>query len=92
MLVTFKTDAYPNITLSGDGALAMLKMIGHSATVPDSIRAEDVSKARGLLKTSIVASKTFSPVSAKDAVELVVSVAHRGMPLINLLAAARKYI
>jgi hypothetical protein len=33
MLVTFTTDAYADITMFGDVALAMLKMMGHSATV-----------------------------------------------------------
>jgi hypothetical protein len=88
MLVTFSTDSYPNITLFGDDALAMLKMMGHSATVPGSIRAEDVPKALGLLKTSIAASKDLPP--AKDADEPAVSIAHRGMPLIELLTAAVK--
>jgi hypothetical protein len=87
MLVRFKTDAYPNITLSADDALGMLTMMGNSANVPCSIRTEDVSKARGLLRTAIVASKTLSPVNAKDAVVPVASVAHRGLPLIDLLAA-----
>jgi hypothetical protein len=90
MLVMFKTDAYPNITMFGDDALAMLKMMGHSATVPGSIRAEDVSEALDLLKTSIAKNKGLPPVNAKDDDEPVVSIAHRGMPLIDLLTAAVK--
>jgi hypothetical protein len=89
MLVTFKTDAHPNITMFGDDALAMLKMMGHSATVPGSIRAEDVSKALDLLKTSIAENRGLPPVNANDD-EPVVSIAHRGMPLIDLLTAAVK--
>ena len=34
MLVTFTTNAYADITMFGDVALAMLKMMGHSGTVP----------------------------------------------------------
>lgn len=90
MLVTFSTDSYPNITLFGDDALAMLKMMGHSATVPGSIRAEDVPKALGLLKTSIAASKDLPPAKTQDTDEPAVSIAHRGMPLIELLIAAVK--
>ena len=90
MLVTFSTDTYPNITLFGDDALAMLKMMGHSATVPGSIRAEDIPAALGMLKASIAASKGLPPVNAKDADEPAVSTAHRAMPLIELLAAAVK--
>ncbi len=90
MLVTFKTDAYPNITMFGDDALAMLKMMGHSATVPGSIRAEDVAHALGQLKDAI--DKQESPPSAatEGKKEQVVSTAHRGMPLIDLLSAAVK--
>lgn len=91
MLVTFSTDSYPNITLFGDDALAMLRMMGHSATVPGSIRAEDVPAALGLLKSAIAASKDAPPpVNVKDTDEPAVSTAHRGLPLIELLTAAAK--
>jgi len=43
MLVTFTTDAYADITMFGDVALAMLKMMGHSATVPSAILEADVT-------------------------------------------------
>ena len=45
MLVTFTTDAYADITMFGDVALATLKMMGHSATVPGAILAADVPAA-----------------------------------------------
>lgn len=90
MLVTFSTDNYPNITLFGDDALAMLKMMGHSATVPGSIRAEDVSHALNLLTSSLAADKALPKVAAKNDEEPVVSTAHRGMPLVELLTAAVK--
>ena len=45
MLVTFTTDAYADITMFGDVALAMLKMMGHSTTVPGAILAADVPAA-----------------------------------------------
>jgi hypothetical protein len=41
MLVTFTTEAYADITMFGDVAVALLKMMGHSGTVPSAIRAED---------------------------------------------------
>ncbi len=90
MLVTFSTDSYANITLFGSDALAMLRMMGHSATVPGSIRAEDVPEALDLLQTAIAASKDASPANTGDADEPVVSLAHRSMPLIELLTAAVK--
>jgi len=90
MLVTFTTDAYADITLFGDVALAMLKMMGHSATVPGAILAEDVPAALSRLRAAIDAEKASPPVEDKGADEPVVSLAHRALPLIELLAAAAK--
>ena len=91
MLITFTTDAYADITMFGDVALAMLKMMGHSATVPGAILAEDVPAALSRLKVAIDAERALPPpVEDKDADDPVVSMAHRALPLINLLAAAAK--
>ena len=90
MLVTFTTNAYSDITLFGDVALAMLKMMGHSATVPGAILAEDVPAALSHLTATIDAEKATPPVEDKDTDEPVVSMAHRALPLIELLAAATK--
>ena len=90
MLVTFSTDEYSDITMFGDVALAMLEMMGHSPTVPGAILAEDVPIALSRLKSATYAN--VSPTSgAEDEGERVVSMAHRALPLIDLLeAAARK--
>lgn len=90
MLVTFTTPAYADITLFGDVALAMLKMMGHSATVPGAILAEDVPAALSRLTAAIDAEKAAPPVEDKNAEEPVVSMAHRALPLIALFAAAAK--
>lgn len=90
MLVTFTTDAYGSITMFGDVALAMLKMMGHSATVPGAILAADVPVALSKLTAAIDADTTPPPVPDKDAEEAEVSMAHRALPLIDLLAAAAK--
>ena len=92
MLVTFTTNAYADITLFGDAALAMLKMMGHSATVPGAILAEDVPAALSRLTAAIEAEKASPPVEDEDedADEPVVSMANRALPLIQLLAAAAK--
>lgn len=89
MLVTFTTDV-ADITMFGDVALAMLKMMGHSATVPDAILAADVPVTLSRLTAAINVEKASPPVEDKDADELVVSMARRAVPLINLLAAAAK--
>jgi hypothetical protein len=90
MLVTFTTDAYADITMFGDVALTMLKMMGHSATVPGAILAADVPAALSRLSAAIDAEKASPPVADNDADEPMVSMAHRALPLINLLATAAK--
>jgi hypothetical protein len=90
MLVTFTTKAYADITMFGNVALAMLKMMGHSATVPGAILAADVPAALGRLTAAIDAEKALPPVADNDGEEPTVSVAHRALPLISLLAAAAK--
>lgn len=92
MLVTFTTDAHANITMFGDVALILLKMMGHSKTVPGAILAADVPMALSRLKAAINTEKASPPVAAKDEDEdddqPAVSIADRALPLINLLAAA----
>ena len=97
MLVTFTTDAYANITMFGDDALSMLKMTGHSATIPSAILAADVPHALSLLTAAVDAAKAANPSQSlvqdkdKDADDSSVSVVKRALPLIELLtAAARK--
>ena len=90
MLVTFTTQGSANITLFGDIALAMLKMMGHSATVPGAILAEDVPVALNRLTAAIAKVKASPPKENKDQNKPGVSMAHRSLPLINLLTAASK--
>ena len=91
MLVTFTTDAYADITMFGDVALTLLKMMGHSKTVPGAILAADVPMALNRLKAAIKNTENAStPVEkeSEDEVERLVSIADRALPLINLLTAA----
>lgn len=90
MLVTFTTDAHADITMFGDVALSMLKMMGHSATVPGAILAADVPAALSKLTAAIDAGKVTVPVDDQDEDEPVVSMANRALPLIDLLTAAAK--
>ncbi|MDV6343957.1 DUF1840 domain-containing protein [Nitrosomonas sp. Is37] len=89
MLVTFKTDI-GDITMFGDVALTMIKMMGHSATIPGAILARDVPMALSRLKANIDAEKASPAVEDEDEDEPVVSMADRALPLINLLTAAAK--
>ena len=90
MLVTFTTDAYADITMFGDVALTMLKMMGHSAIVPGAIMEADVPVALSRLTAAIDAEKASPSIDDKNMDEPVVSMAHRALPLISLLTAAAK--
>lgn len=92
MLVTFTTDVHANITMFEGDALTMLKMMGHSATVPGAILAADVPAALSRLTAAIDAEKISSPVENEneDTDEPMVSMTNRGLPLIDLLTAAAK--
>ena len=95
MLVTFTTDAYADITMFGDVAIALLKMMGHSGTVPGAFLAEDVPTALNRLSSAIDAEKARESLTEKDLSqeedeEPAVSITTRAMPLIDLLAAAAK--
>jgi hypothetical protein len=88
MLVTFTTKSYADITMFGDVAVALLKMMGHSGTVPSAISAEDVPVALDRLKTAINAGKGAQATGGKE--DEAVSMANRALPLINLLTSAAK--
>lgn len=88
MLVTFTTKAHADIIMFGDIALAMLNMMGHSTSVPGAILADDVPAALTRLTAAVEAEKSSPPVANRDEAEPVVSLAHRALPLIDLLAAA----
>ncbi len=90
MLVKFSTDAYADITMFGADALAMLKMMGHSGTVPSAILAADVPAALSRLTSGIEGAKAVPSVDDEDEDEPQVSLSHRALPLINLLTAAAK--
>lgn len=96
MLVTFTTEAYADITMFGDVAVSLLKMMGHSGTVPGGIRAEDIPAALEHLKKALAeeaAREQQLPEVNKqddDEEEPVVSISTRALPLIDLLVAASK--
>ena len=89
MLVTFTTDAYADITMFGNDALTMLKMMGHSGTVPSAILAADIPDALKRLTAALATNQSDPPTMDADS-EPVVSLHNRGLPLINLLTAAVK--
>lgn len=99
MLIKFKTDAYADITMFGDVAKQLLRMMGHSGTVPSALLADDIPAALSRLKHAVEAGEAPSSSSRDGSTpaknpddDEAVSLAYRAIPLIELLtAAARKH-
>jgi hypothetical protein len=96
MLVTFETQAHANITMFGEVAVALLKLMGQSGTVPGAMLAEDIPAALERLHQAVAAQSDTpldptQPPGAKDDSEgQHVSLGHRALPLIELLKDAAK--
>ena len=93
MLVTFSCSAYPDITMFGGVAVRLLKLMGHSGTVPGAILTEDVQAALDQLLAAIKTEQQLSESEKSEDEEdgePLVSFSHRALPLIELLEAAAK--
>jgi len=91
VLVTFSCPAYADITMFGDVAVHLLKLMGHSGTVPGALLAEDIPAALRRLEAGTEAAQQVPEpeVAAQDEDdEPVVSLAHRALTLIEMLTAA----
>ena len=53
MLVTFTSEAHGDITMFGDVAKHLLKLMGHSGTIPSAIVAKDVPAVLERLKKAV---------------------------------------
>ncbi len=94
MLVTFSCDAHENITMFGDVALRLIKMMGHTGTVPSAIVKENVPSALTHLQQAIELERQKPPPIPRrlsdDDDDQEVSLVNRAIPLIELLEAAVK--
>ncbi|HHG3021340.1 hypothetical protein CGJ66_06790 [Vibrio parahaemolyticus] len=98
MLITFRCRSYANVTMFGDIALEMIKMMGHSGTVPGSISAQDVPNALSKLTSALSAKNAAEENLPTDVdvdeeeeqAEPAVSLGRRAFPLIELLKSAIK--
>jgi hypothetical protein len=96
MLVRFESEV-GGFTMFGDVAVQLLKMMGHSGTVPSALLAADIPAALERLQ---VALRTQPPPPADpdegqvdqygDKKEPRISIHTRAVPLIDLLARAAK--
>ena len=86
MLVRFRSDA-GDMTMFGDVAIELLKMMGHSGTVPSAMLARDMPPALERLKRGVAATPEPAPRNAEEEREKGprVSLQQRAHPLIELL-------
>ncbi len=96
MLITFRSKSHANIIMFGEVALNLIKMMGHSGTVPGAIIAEDIPEALDKLTASLNKAAELEKNTSQDVddddeqSEPVVSVGHRAMPLVEMLQSAVK--
>ncbi len=88
MLVTFSCKAYADITMLGDVAVSLLKMMGHSGSVPGALSADEVPGALQRLRNALTRLGRQEDDKNDDEEEVSVSLAQRAFPLIQLLEAA----
>ena len=91
MLVTFRTKAWGNITMFGNVAVALLKMMGHSGTVPSAMLARDIPAAMMRLREQLAAGafEEIDKPSDKDGEDQPpVELRTRAQPLLEMLSAA----
>jgi len=95
MLITFRTKAWSNITMFGDVALTLLKMMGHSGTVPGALLAAEIPAALAHLQRALNAvpeagGRDNDPPAKHPDAAPVVGLQLRAHPLIQLLSAAAR--
>ncbi len=89
MLITFRSKASSNITLFGDTAKCLLKMMGHSGTLPGSLLSPDIPAVLKRLNQALEAAPADPHQDTeRPEGELPVSLRLRAFPLIELLTAA----
>ncbi|AEX24994.1 DUF1840 domain-containing protein [Vibrio sp. EJY3] len=96
MLITFRCKSHANVTMFGGIGLQLIKMMGHSGTVPGAILSPDIPEALSKLTFSLAAESTAAQKNTsatgddeEEALsEQVVSLNLRAVPLIELLKSA----
>lgn len=103
MIVTFRSRAHADIIMFGDVAVQLLKLMGHSGAVPSALQPQDIPDALARLKQAVAEDKAAiaarPPAPPRDAKpededeqeqEPPVQLAHRALPLIEMLEASLK--
>jgi uncharacterized protein DUF1840 len=90
MLVTFKSGAHGEFSMFAEFAEDLLKMMGHSGTIPSALSAKDVPEALKSLKKAIEYEPGIldEETPSDDEEEPDVSLSGRAFPLVEMLTAA----
>jgi hypothetical protein len=94
MLITFRSKAWSSIIMNRDIAVTLLKMMGHSGTVPSALLAPDIPDALARLERGLEVADPGhgarpAPVNPDDPDEPPpVGLRLRAYPLIQMLKAA----
>lgn len=89
MFVTFKSNAYEDITYFHSVAKQLIQLMGHTGAIPGAIKATDLAHALVNLKQGL----PHDPLNLKGSLEeeeSEISLAKRAIPLIHLLEASIK--
>ena len=87
MLVRFRSEV-GGFTTFGDVAVKLLKLMGHSGSVPGAILAADIAAALARLEGALELAPTAAEAADGDDGEPVVALRQRALPLMQLLRQA----
>ena len=91
-MITFHTKSYADITFLGDTGKQLIELMGHTVSIPGAILASDLPAALAHLRAGVTANTAIEQPVAADGQdqdkERPISLAHRALPLIQLLGAA----
>ena len=93
MLITFHSTAGADFTMFGDVAINLLKMMGHSGTVPGAISPDNIPDALSRLEQALAVADDEpkeNSLSQKENEQPRVPLRTRAYPLIQLLSASAK--
>ncbi len=90
MLVTFHSKDYYPITMFGEPALELIRLMGVTSKVPGAIYAEDVPQALWQLQEALAEQPEINDPQCEPLHETPVTLRKRAIPLLEMLQAAVK--
>ncbi|CAL1240861.1 conserved protein of unknown function [Candidatus Methylocalor cossyra] len=90
VLVTFESKV-GRVTLFGDVAVQLIRMMGRSGTVPSALLAADIPEALAQLRRALEAADTEAPQDEEDDEDARVTLRTRAFPLLRLLEDSAKH-